>query len=174
MNCPNCNNPINDGDRFCQSCGAAVAKPEPAVDEIRSDTSAVKPEPTSRYEADQKSTAFYSAPQQNQNGSSQQYAYTAPAYTAPKRAEITEDDLPPHLKPIGAWKYFAYQLLFSIPIVGFVFLIVFSCSSANINRRNFARSYWCALVVAAAIAVIILIMVILLGIGTGGLIRGYY
>ena len=30
------------------------------------------------------------------------------------------------LKPITMWGYFGYQLLFSIPLVGFILLIVFS------------------------------------------------
>lgn len=170
MNCPKCNNPIREGDRFCQNCGAAV--PLSGQNDRASDPETVAVMQNTDQQA-------FTAPRQNygdsrnQYGSSQQYSYAAPNRSAGPRQEITEDDLPPRFKPIGAWKYFAYQLLFSIPIVGFVFLIVFSCSSSNINRRNFARSYWCALVVAAAIAVIIL-MVILLGIGTGGLIRGYY
>jgi len=64
------------------------------------------------------------------------------------------NSLPPQYRPLGAWAYFGYTLLFSIPIVGFILLIVFSCSSANINRRNFARSYWCMLVLAAAVILI--------------------
>lgn len=49
--------------------------------------------------------------------------------------------------PISAWGYFGYSLLFSIPIIGFIFLIIFSFSSANINRRSFARSFFCYIVV---------------------------
>jgi hypothetical protein len=53
------------------------------------------------------------------------------------------------LKPIGAWGYFGWSLLFSVPIVGFILLIVFSVGGTdNLNLRNFARSYWCSLLVA--------------------------
>lgn len=53
--------------------------------------------------------------------------------------------------PLSPWAYFGLTILFSVPIVGFVFLIVFSISKGNINRRNFARSYWCILVVLAIV-----------------------
>ena len=69
---------------------------------------------------------------------------------------ITKEMLPAQYRPLGAWAYFGYSLLFSIPIVGFILLIVFSFSSANINRRNFARSYWCWLAIAAIIVAVVL------------------
>ena len=82
-----------------------------------------------------------------------------------QQREITEDQLPARLRPLSPWAYFGYNLLFAIPIVGFILLIVFSCSSANINRRNYARSFWCVLVLAAIVAVIVLIILA----ATGGL-----
>lgn len=51
-------------------------------------------------------------------------------------------------KPISMWGYFGYQLLFAIPCVGFILLLVFSFGGTkNINLRNFARSYFCFLIV---------------------------
>ena len=67
--------------------------------------------------------------------------------------------------PLSPWAYFGLQILFSIPVIGFIFLIVFSISSGNINRRNFARSYWCVLVVV----LIIVGVVLLISAVTGGL-----
>lgn len=69
--------------------------------------------------------------------------------------------LPSQYKPLGAWTYFGYSLLFSIPLVGFILLIVFSCSNENINRRNYARSFFC-------VYAIVLILIAVLAI-TGGL-----
>jgi len=59
--------------------------------------------------------------------------------------------------PLSPWAYFGLTILFQIPIVGLVFLIVFSISNANINRRNFARSYWCIFAIIAVIAIIVII-----------------
>ena len=64
-------------------------------------------------------------------------------------------NIDPHYKPLTAWNYFWLEILFSIPIVGFVFLIVFSFSPANINRRSFARSYFCSFIVVAVIIAIL-------------------
>ena len=57
-------------------------------------------------------------------------------------------------KPLSPWAYFGMAILFSLPVVGFIFLIIFSVSDANINRRNFARSYWCIYVIIAVAAVV--------------------
>jgi len=59
-------------------------------------------------------------------------------------------------RPLSPWAYFGYQLLFAIPIVGLICLIIFSLSSGNINRRNFARSYFCVLIISIAIAIIMI------------------
>ena len=60
-------------------------------------------------------------------------------------------------RPISAWGYIGYNLLFAIPLVGFILLIVFAVSDANINRRNYARSFLCLLLIGAIITAIIMI-----------------
>ncbi len=68
--------------------------------------------------------------------------------------EITAENLPEHLRPLSPWAYFGLQLLYSIPVVGFIFLIIFSFKKSNINRRNFTRSYWCVYIIVIAVLVI--------------------
>ena len=72
-----------------------------------------------------------------------------------------EPNLPAQYRPMSPWAYFGLQILYSIPLVGFIFLIIHSISRGNINRRNFARSYFCIL--------IIVLIVFLIMIATGGL-----
>jgi hypothetical protein len=55
-------------------------------------------------------------------------------------------------KPISMWGYFGYQILFSLPVVGWIFVIVLSFASPNVNVRNFARSYFCILIIVAVLA----------------------
>ena len=69
------------------------------------------------------------------------------------------------LRPISPWAYFGYSILFSIPVVGFICLIVFSLSDTNINRRNYARSFWCGLIIGLILFAVIFVIVI----ATGGL-----
>ena len=60
--------------------------------------------------------------------------------------------------PLSPWAYFGLTILFQIPVIGFIFLIVFSISDKNINRRNFARSYWCVLVLILIIIAVLAII----------------
>jgi hypothetical protein len=64
-------------------------------------------------------------------------------------SEYDAFNVPPEFRPLGAWGYFGLSILFSIPVLGLIFLIVFSFSDANINRRNYARSYFIAIIFAA-------------------------
>ena len=75
------------------------------------------------------------------------------------------ETLPYKYRPLSAWAYFGYQLLFALPLAGFICLIVFACTDSNINRRSFARSYFCGvIIVAIVVAVILLIAVVGFGV----------
>ena len=52
--------------------------------------------------------------------------------------------LPPEFEPISSWGYVGYTILFS-----------FAFSGKNINRRNFARSYFCVAIIVIAIYAIL-------------------
>lgn len=69
--------------------------------------------------------------------------------------------LPEKYRPISPWGYWGYQILFSIPIAGFIVLIVFAFSKDNINRRNFARSYFYIIVAGIIIALIVGVILLL-------------
>ena len=78
-------------------------------------------------------------------------------YSAPR--------IPEEYKPLSPWAYFGYQLLFSIPLVGFILLIIFSCGgSSNINLKNYARSYWCALLVSFIIIIVFVVFALVFGV----------
>lgn len=72
------------------------------------------------------------------------------------------ENLPDKYRPLGAWSYFGLSILFAIPLLGWIFLIVFACSGDNINRRSFARSYFCVYII-----VIIVLLVAIFGFGVG-------
>lgn len=56
------------------------------------------------------------------------------------------EQLPQKYRPLTAWAYFGYTILYSIPLIGLIFLIIHALSADNINRRSFARSYFCVIV----------------------------
>ena len=97
----------------------------------------------------------------------------APAQAEPPVAPPPSAPVPPYAppvsdqnRPLSPWAYYGLQLLFSIPLVGFICLIVFSLNNGNIHRRNFARSYWCNLIVSVAIVILVIILLAATGAGT--------
>lgn len=71
---------------------------------------------------------------------------------------MSKDQYQP-ISPIG---YIGYQLLFSIPFVGWIILVCMAIGASNINVRNFARSYFVIFVIALVLCVLLMV----LGVGT--------
>lgn len=61
------------------------------------------------------------------------------------------------LQPMSPWKYFFLDILYYIPLIGFIFLVCHAIGSHNINKRNHARSKFCIFVVLFIIAGIFLL-----------------
>ena len=75
------------------------------------------------------------------------------------------NNIPDSHKPISMWGYFGYELLFAIPVVGFIVLLVFALGgTSNINLRNFARSKFCYLIISIIVIGILLMTGVLTGI----------
>ena len=168
MICPTCGTEVGT-DMFCSNCGtrmpssssgASAPAPAPAP--------AHAPTPAPSYS----SGASYAPPSGGGYAPSSGPSYSSGGYAPPAAPvtptyntyiNVTPDSLPPQYRPLSAWAYFGLSILFSIPIVGFVFLIVFSFSSANINRRSYARSYFCLLLLVVIVLVILLACGVSLG-----------
>ena len=74
------------------------------------------------------------------------------------------DNIPEEYRPISMWGYFGYELLFSIPCIGLILLLVFAFGgTSNVNVRNFARSYFCFLLVMVILSVILAVILIATG-----------
>ncbi len=112
MFCPNCGKEIPDNAVFCGNCGAKIEKKQPEAPVVKE------------------------TPKQTPVQTPVQTPKQTPVQPIVIQHSITQDSLPEKFRPLTAWAYFGYSILFSIPIVGFIFLIVFSCSGKNINRRR--------------------------------------
>jgi hypothetical protein len=66
--------------------------------------------------------------------------------------------IPNEYKPISPWGYFGYSIIFNLPLIGLILLIVFSFDNSNINRRNYARSYFCIYLIVIIVLVILLLL----------------
>lgn len=63
------------------------------------------------------------------------------------RTTAREVVIPEDYEPIGMWGYFGYEILFAIPVVGWIVCISFALMAHNVNLRNFARSQFCFLII---------------------------
>lgn len=157
MNCPYCGAQLNAGSQFCPTCGARleaqsdVQQPYPPQAEAQP-VYPPQAEAQPVYPGDAQPSYQYQQPYP--------YAYSQPYPYAYQQPGCDSGGIPAQYKPLGPWAYFGLNLLFCIPLVGFILLIVFSFSDKNINRRNYARSFWCMLlfvIVLELVAVVVLV-----------------
>lgn len=128
-----------------------------------------EPQPQVDYYGGTERREAFSAPADNhfhhgasEGGQYQPYGTTPPVMPA-AQAPLRAEDLPPEFRPIRAWGYVGYNILFSIPLIGFILLIVFAVSGKNINRRNYARSIFCAMLLGLIISLIMAIVFVAMG-----------
>lgn len=56
---------------------------------------------------------------------------------------------------IGAWHYVGLEILYGIPVIGWIFLLVHCFIPEKENRMHFARHYFARLLVALVILIIV-------------------
>ena len=76
-------------------------------------------------------------------------------------------------KYITAWGYFWLNVLFCIPVIGFISLIICSFSKRNTNLRNYARSFFVTILAIIVIWIVMVIATLALGISFGDPIVEY-
>ncbi len=69
------------------------------------------------------------------------------------------NNIPSEYRVLSPWAYFGYSILFAIPLIGFILAIVFAFDNSNLNRRSFARSYFCGLLIAVILIVLFAVLV---------------
>ena len=65
---------------------------------------------------------------------------------------------------LSPWAYVGYGILFTLPVIGWILAIVFALNDDNLNRRNFARAYWCWVLVAVIAAIVVMIVGMVTGV----------
>lgn len=76
-----------------------------------------------------------------------------------------DPSIPPYYRPLSPWAYFGYNILFAIPLIGLIFLIIFSFDNSNINRKNYARSFF----IVWLLVIIVIAIIAAIGFGTAGI-----
>ena len=151
MICKNCSAQIPDGSKFCTVCGHKIVV-EPFV--------APKPQQPPQTEPTQvpPQASYTQIPPQVQQGH-------VPPYNLNGTQQQTVSKNTALDAPLTVLDFFLISLLSFVPIIGFIFLLIWAFSgNANINRKNYAR--------AALIWILVSIgLVILLSIIGGGILN---
>mgnify|MGYP002624304237 CR=1 FL=1 len=136
MFCPDCGKEVAEGTKFCNNCGAKIDRSETKVPPVQK-------------------------PKQEQAQPPKQEPVQPQVII--QQTPITEANLPAQFRPLSPWAYFGYSILFSIPVIGFIFLLIYTFKKSNINRRNFARAYWCGLILCVILFLILCLVAVLTG-----------
>lgn len=165
MFCPKCGTEVSDDKAFCPECGNPLKSQAQQASGARQTAG-----------AQQASEGQQTAGEQQNFGAQQSWQETGAQNGARPHPQVQfQSDtvvLPDEYKPISMWGYFGYEILFSIPIVGFIVLIVLSINGKNQNVKNFARSYFCFTIIVLILLVILLVSVA--GAGASAAFGGYY
>ena len=169
MICKNCSAKIPDGSKFCTVCGHKIVV-EPFV--------APKPQQPPQTEPTQvppQAQHMQTPPQTQPTQVPPQAPYTqippqvqqgqVPPYNLNDAQQQTVSKNPALDVPLTVLDFFLMSLLSFVPIIGFIFLLIWAFSgNTNINRKNYAR--------AALIWILVSIgLVILLSIIGGGILN---
>ena len=120
MFCPKCGTEVSDDKAFCPECGNPLKSQTQQVSGAR-----------------QTAGAQQASEGQQTAGAQQSWQATGAQSGARPHPQVQfQSDtvvLPDEYKPISMWGYFGYEILFSIPIVGFIVLIVLSINGKNVS-----------------------------------------
>lgn len=155
MICKNCSAQIPDGSKFCTACGHKIVV-EPFV--------ASKPQQPPQTPPQAQPTQVPSQAPYTQIPPQVQQGQSAP-YNLNGTQQQTVSKNPALDAPLTVLDFFLMSLLSFVPIIGFIFLLIWAFSgNTNINRKNYAR--------AALIWILVSIgLVILLSIIGGGILN---
>lgn len=173
MICKNCSAQIPDGSKFCTACGHKIvvepfvaSKPQqPPQTPPQAQPTQVPPQaqhmqtpPQTQHTQVPSQAPYTQIPPQVQQGQ-------VPPYNLNGTQQQTVSKNTALDAPLTVLDFFLMSLLSFVPIIGFIFLLIWAFSgNTNINRKNYAR--------AALIWILVSIgLVILLSIIGGGILN---
>ena len=80
----------------------------------------------------------------------------------PNTEFVREVKVPDEYRPITPWGYVKYNILFIIPIFGWIYCITCCFNNVNLNRRNYARSIFCTMFLAILLILFVLAVLFML------------
>jgi hypothetical protein len=169
--CEKCGAQVEDDSAFCGVCGAPMNVEnnnniyQQNIDSTQSTQNAQNMQSTSQqpYNAGQQQQYEQNVNQQYQPNVNQQYQQNR--YYQPQNGNVYgEPAVSPEYKPISPWGYIGYEILFMIPLVGFIAIIIFSVGgTANHNVKNFARAYLYVIIAVIILTIVASVLIALMG-----------
>ena len=71
--------------------------------------------------------------------------------------------VPEEYRPLSPFAYFGYTILYNIPLIGWIFRVIHAIAATNVNKRNYARSYF----VILFLLILIFVVTMLIGASSG-------
>lgn len=71
---------------------------------------------------------------------------------------IYPNNYPQEYKPLGAWAYFGLNILYNIPIVGFIVAIVIAIAGENVHMKNHAKASIIMIIFSFVIAILYILL----------------
>lgn len=154
MHCENCGAESPGNGQYCMNCGARLYATRLITPNSSSSgkggESAVPPSPAPQPSSQPQYTAY--DPSLGLATPETGIHYSPPPYYDARR------------EPLSVWGFMWTFLLGSIPLIGFVVLLVWAFSdSVNFNRRNYARAMLLLMLMALALAVIVGVLLVFAG-----------
>lgn len=169
MICKNCSAQIPDGSKFCTVCGHKIVvepfvapkpqqPPQTEPTQVPPQAQHMQTPPQTQHIQVPPQAPYTQIPPQVQQGQ-------VPPYNLNDAQQQTVSKNPALDAPLTVLDFFLMSLLSFVPIIGFIFLLIWAFSgNTNINRKNYAR--------AALIWILVSIgLVILLSIIGGGILN---
>ena len=169
MICKNCSAQIPDGSKFCTVCGHKIVvepfiapkpqqPPQTEPTQVPPQAQHMQTPPQTQHTQVPSQAPYTQIPPQIQQGQ-------VPPYNLNDAQQQTVSKNPALDAPLTVLDFFLMSLLSFVPIIGFIFLLIWAFSgNTNINRKNYAR--------AALIWILVSIgLVILLSIIGGGILN---
>lgn len=147
--CPNCNAQLEDTKKFCTECGTKLSLPQETQDEIAmQETQKFSIEENEALAEAVKAVFDQEEEEQEKPGKKSRKKKKEEQEDLDQQtildfsdlAGSTLDDSP--YEPISVWGYIGIWALLAIPVIGWIFAIVWACGGCRkINKKNLSRGY---------------------------------
>ena len=155
--CPYCGSELNDDAKFCGECGKPLPEDAPAVAEAP-----VEPEVQETAPEEPATPAEPAAPAESVIAPTEPVIVPAAPVAEPAQDLPVITQMPPKKQMLSTFQYVVLTMLFSIPVIGLVFLFIFGAGHPrNGSLKRFSAAllilrlvFWIAVLALLIVAMV--------------------